>query len=85
MVQAARETTERSRPAASSAPMPAIRLACELVRNGRIGRVHSVDDPDRRQPVGGPFPVEAGAGRAQLGLLAGADAARRLRQETLPL
>jgi predicted dehydrogenase len=35
------------------------RMACELVRNGRIGKVHTVETRIGENPEGGPFPTTA--------------------------
>jgi predicted dehydrogenase len=54
------------------------RLACELVRNGRIGKLKQVDVFVPAGITGGPFATEAGAEQVQLGLLARAGAAGRI-------
>ena len=58
----------------------AFRLACELVRNGRIGKVKTVETRIGDNPNGGPFTAVPVARRAGLGLLARPDAEGRLRQ-----
>ncbi len=74
-----------SRPAASSGSKPRYRLACELVRNGRIGKV-----PHRRRPASATdqrsVQGRPGSRSARLGLLEGkAHAGCTLRQGTLSL
>ena len=80
VARVARETGKILQTGSSSAPNRGrFRLACELVRNGRIGRVSRIttligDEPGRRA-----VPGAAGRRRARLELLARPDAARRLR------
>ena len=68
------------------------RLACELVRNGRIGKLKTIEMPHRRRTrLSGPIPEVEAARGAGLGLLARADAEGAVsssgdgRQDELPL
>jgi predicted dehydrogenase len=61
MVRVARETNRRLQVGSQQRceMQGRFRLACELVRNGRIGRVQSIDCRIGDNPVGGPFQTAA--------------------------
>ena len=61
------------------------RLACELVRNGRIGKVHTVEARIGDNPIGGPFQTVPGPRGARLGFLERPHGRRPLRQGTMSL
>ncbi len=55
MVQAARKYDRIFQVGSMQRSDPRYRLACELVRNGRIGKVHTVEARIGENPIGGPF------------------------------
>ena len=59
MVKAARKHNRVFQTGSQQRSDARYRLACELVRNGRIGRVHTVEARIGDNPVGGPFPEVA--------------------------
>jgi predicted dehydrogenase len=58
MVRVARETNKIVQTGSQQRSDARFRLACALVRNGRIGRVRQVTTLIGANPRGGPFPVE---------------------------
>ena len=55
MVQAARKYDRVFQTGSQQRSDDRYRLACELVRNGRIGKVHTVEARIGDNPIGGPF------------------------------
>ena len=85
MVQAARKYDRVFQTGSQQRSDARYRLACELVRNGRIGKVHTVEARIGDNPIGGPFASAVGPRRARLGLLERPDAGRPLCQGALSL
>jgi predicted dehydrogenase len=59
MVKAARKYDRVFQTGSQQRPDARYRLACERVRNGRIGKVHTVEARIGDNPIGGPFPEVA--------------------------
>jgi predicted dehydrogenase len=59
LVRVARDTRRILQTGTQQRSDTRFRLACELVRNGRVGRVQTVETRIGDNPVGGPFPVVA--------------------------
>jgi predicted dehydrogenase len=57
LVRVARESGKTFQVGSQQRSDARFRLACELVRNGRVGRVQRVTTLIGANPVGGPFPV----------------------------
>jgi predicted dehydrogenase len=57
MVRAARKNQRIFQTGSQQRSDGRYRLACELVRNGRIGKVHTVEARIGDNPIGGPFSV----------------------------
>lgn len=58
MVRVQRETGKTLQTGSQQRSDARFRLACELVRNGRIGRVNKITTLIGDNPVGGPFPAQ---------------------------